>query len=97
MLNMLEDSLDTTVRAHFYILLGFPSIWLRIISATVFKSNLWTDYRPYDGVQHNFFSVLAIFFPAATGILAGANISGDLKVNNYGFPFVKTSEFHCLT
>lgn len=38
------------------------------------------DYRMHDGVEHDFFSVFAIFFPAATGILAGANISGDLKV-----------------
>lgn len=49
---------------------------------TIFKSNLRSDYRNHDGVEHNFFSVFAIFFPAATGILAGANISGDLKVKN---------------
>ncbi|KAM3960424.1 sodium chloride cotransporter 69 [Aphomia sociella] len=46
---------------------------------TVLHQNLWSDYRKYEGVEHNFFSVFSIFFPAATGILAGANISGDLK------------------
>ncbi|XP_026741334.1 bumetanide-sensitive sodium-(potassium)-chloride cotransporter [Trichoplusia ni] len=46
---------------------------------TVLKSNIGPDYRLFEGVEHNFFSVFAIFFPAATGILAGANISGDLK------------------
>ncbi|XP_057688066.1 solute carrier family 12 member 2-like [Corythoichthys intestinalis] len=40
----------------------------------IFVENLGPDFR--DG--ETFFSVFAIFFPAATGILAGANISGDL-------------------
>ncbi|XP_022086932.1 solute carrier family 12 member 2-like isoform X2 [Acanthaster planci] len=37
--------------------------------------NFGPDYRDGEG----FFSIFSIFFPAATGILAGANISGDLK------------------
>lgn len=38
------------------------------------------NFGPKFTEGENFFSVFAIFFPAATGILAGANISGDLKV-----------------
>ncbi|XP_033751068.1 solute carrier family 12 member 2-like [Pecten maximus] len=41
----------------------------------VFVDNLGPKYTNGE----NFFSVFAVFFPAATGILAGANISGDLK------------------
>ncbi|XP_053318241.1 solute carrier family 12 member 1 isoform X1 [Spea bombifrons] len=43
--------------------------------ATIFAENFGPDFRNGEG----FFSVFAIFFPAATGILAGANISGDLE------------------
>ncbi|XP_062588171.1 solute carrier family 12 member 3-like [Saccostrea cucullata] len=42
---------------------------------TVFLENLGPKFTEGE----NFFSTFAIFFPAATGILAGANISGDLK------------------
>lgn len=41
--------------------------------------NVLPDYRVVQGVQQDFFSVFAVFFPAASGFLAGANISGDLK------------------
>ncbi|MEQ2207576.1 hypothetical protein XENOCAPTIV_014870 [Xenoophorus captivus] len=43
----------------------------------IFVENLTPNWR---GPQGSFFQMFAIFFPAAIGILSGANISGDLKV-----------------
>eukprot|EP00073_Rattus_norvegicus_P035406 XP_008760364.1 PREDICTED: solute carrier family 12 member 1 isoform X1 [Rattus norvegicus] len=43
--------------------------------ASIFAENFGPSFTEGEG----FFSVFAIFFPAATGILAGANISGDLE------------------
>uniref|UniRef100_A0A3B3W332 Solute carrier family 12 member 10, tandem duplicate 1 n=1 Tax=Poecilia latipinna TaxID=48699 RepID=A0A3B3W332_9TELE len=39
-------------------------------------NTLFDDWR---GAQNDFFRMFAIFFPAATGIMSGVNICGDLK------------------
>lgn len=50
------------------------------LSGEVLKQNWGSNYKYSEGLDQNFFSVFAIFFPSVTGLQAGANISGDLKV-----------------
>lgn len=48
------------------------------LSGGNFADNSAPDFRPFQGVDYGFFQVFGVFFPAVTGIMAGANISGDL-------------------
>ncbi|PVD19572.1 hypothetical protein C0Q70_20062 [Pomacea canaliculata] len=53
---------------------------------SVFLQNVGPDFRESDGTDYDFFKIFAIYFPSATGILAGANISGDLKNPSKAIP-----------
>ena len=52
------------------------------LNTELLNENLFDDYSEGE----NFFTVFSIFFPAATGILAGSNISGDLKDPSVAIP-----------
>ncbi|XP_029289415.1 solute carrier family 12 member 3 [Cottoperca gobio] len=51
--------------------------------ADIFAANFVPSWQ---GPEGSFFGMFSIFFPSATGILAGANISGDLKNPTVAIP-----------
>lgn len=57
------------------------------------RENWSPGYTVTDGQMQDFFSVFSVYFPAGIGILAGANVSGDLKVIHLSYVLPVTEKF----
>lgn len=51
-------------------------------TAKNWQLNMWPDYK--DG--YSWFTVFGVFFPTVTGVLAGINMSGDLRAPSIEIP-----------
>ena len=79
-------SSDLAIKAQNMILLVLTAALISFFAGWHPTGHLEANLKPSYGEGFHFWAVFAIFFPAVTGIMAGASMSGDLKDPSKSIP-----------